>query len=331
MYYTGEEPGPDWTTTLLVADGRVKINDVMRVAVPYLWRQTTDKEQLLCQCPDDRQPGASFCTTGIRVDAFLRWLRRQGISVDTSGWPAPTVTVGDDGRLTAVADAGDLVVRVLISADNQCEAQWLGWDCGDSLQLTLGFDADEATDAPDRVFADLSARLHFWLSVAVACGCTFHGVEVIAELSDRQGEQLAARLNRAYSFVVIAPEAFVDQEPVLSHPGPGNHLLHIGKPVAPAGDETPVEDSSCLRSAEAERLLAIARDAGWLDASLQPLRSRTHAALLADAISSRLGIMNKWKVFEQFWHRKGMKTDLRNAQRLHDYNSLVLQLEKLFR
>ena len=49
--------------------------------------------------------------------------------------------------------------------------------------------------------------------------------------------------------------------------------------------------------------------AGWVDANYQPLISRTQAALLADAMAERLGIRQKWKVFEGLWRRKYMRSD----------------------
>ena len=52
-----------------------------------------------------------------------------------------------------------------------------------------------------------------------------------------------------------------------------------------------------------------AQAAGWIDANYQPLISRTQAALLADAMAERLGIREKWKVFEGLWHRKYMRSD----------------------
>jgi hypothetical protein len=52
-----------------------------------------------------------------------------------------------------------------------------------------------------------------------------------------------------------------------------------------------------------------AQSAGWIDANYQPLISRTQAALLADAMAERLGIREKWKVFEALWHRKYMRSD----------------------
>ena len=52
-----------------------------------------------------------------------------------------------------------------------------------------------------------------------------------------------------------------------------------------------------------------AQAAGWVDTNYQPLISRTQAALLADAMAERLGIKEKWKVFEGLWHRKYMRSD----------------------
>ena len=52
-----------------------------------------------------------------------------------------------------------------------------------------------------------------------------------------------------------------------------------------------------------------AQAAGWVDANYQPLISRTQSALLADAMAERLGIREKWKVFEGLWHRKYMRSD----------------------
>ena len=52
-----------------------------------------------------------------------------------------------------------------------------------------------------------------------------------------------------------------------------------------------------------------AQAARWVDANYQPLISRTQAALLADAMAERLGIREKWKVFEGLWHRKYMRSD----------------------
>jgi hypothetical protein len=52
-----------------------------------------------------------------------------------------------------------------------------------------------------------------------------------------------------------------------------------------------------------------AQRAGYVDGRYQPLISRTQSALLADAMAERLGIKEKWKVFETLWNRKYMRSD----------------------
>jgi hypothetical protein len=56
-----------------------------------------------------------------------------------------------------------------------------------------------------------------------------------------------------------------------------------------------------------------AQKAGWVDDNFQPLISRTQAALLADAMAERLGIREKWKVFEALWNRTKMYKDYYQA------------------
>ena len=68
-----------------------------------------------------------------------------------------------------------------------------------------------------------------------------------------------------------------------------------------------------LRSEAAMVLWKKAQDAGYVDDNFQPLISRTQAALLADAMAERLGIREKWKVFENFWNRTKMYKDYYQA------------------
>ena len=64
-----------------------------------------------------------------------------------------------------------------------------------------------------------------------------------------------------------------------------------------------------LATNEAMMLWKKVRDAGYVDDHYQPLISRTQAALLADAMAERLGIKEKWKVFETLWNRNYMRSD----------------------
>ena len=70
--------------------------------------------------------------------------------------------------------------------------------------------------------------------------------------------------------------------------------------------------------------------AGYVDVNYQPLISRTQSALLADTMAERLGIREKWKVFEALWNRKYMSSDYNLA--LNQQQSLEFQdeLKKVF-
>jgi hypothetical protein len=68
-----------------------------------------------------------------------------------------------------------------------------------------------------------------------------------------------------------------------------------------------------LATDEAMALWRKAQRAGYVDENYQPLLSRTQAALLADAMAERLGIKEKWKVFEGLWNRKNMYRDYYQA------------------
>lgn len=84
-----------------------------------------------------------------------------------------------------------------------------------------------------------------------------------------------------------------------------------------------------LRSEEAERLWAAAREAGWVDADCQPLLSRTLSAVLADHMASLLKIRNKWKTFEAFWHRNNMRGDYNDALDQKQYGQFREKMLKL--
>ena len=64
-----------------------------------------------------------------------------------------------------------------------------------------------------------------------------------------------------------------------------------------------------LSTNEAMALWERVQKAGYVDDNYLPLISRTQSALLADAMAERLGIKEKWRVFEAFWNRKYMRSD----------------------
>ena len=85
-----------------------------------------------------------------------------------------------------------------------------------------------------------------------------------------------------------------------------------------------------LCSEQAMILWKKAQDAGYVDANYQPLISRTQAALLADAMAERLGIKEKWKVFEDLWNRKNMRGDYTRAMNQQQSLSFQDKLKRLF-
>ena len=84
-----------------------------------------------------------------------------------------------------------------------------------------------------------------------------------------------------------------------------------------AGEGLCVEEKEIpeeLRSKEAEELMEALVEKGLLDDAWQPLGlSRPQAAMLADRVAEVLGIGNKWKTFEQLWHRKNLRNDYNTA------------------
>ena len=95
----------------------------------------------------------------------------------------------------------------------------------------------------------------------------------------------------------------------------------------------PVKDTPLPSKLSTEAAMAIwqkAQQAGYVDANYQPLISRTQAALLADEMAKRLGIKEKWKVFEELWNRKYMSSDYNIA--LNQQQSLDFQdeMKKVF-
>ena len=86
-------------------------------------------------------------------------------------------------------------------------------------------------------------------------------------------------------------------------------------PIGRGGDTTKGERNlpEALSTEEAMALWEKVKKAGYVDDNFQPLISRTQSALLADAMAERLGIREKWKVFETLWNRKNMYRDYYQA------------------
>ena len=88
---------------------------------------------------------------------------------------------------------------------------------------------------------------------------------------------------------------------------------------------------SLLCTDQAMTLWKRAQDAGYVDANYQPLISRTQSAILAYEMAKRLGIREKWKVFETLWNRKNMYRDYYKALNLQQSLAFQDKIKKLFR
>ena len=98
----------------------------------------------------------------------------------------------------------------------------------------------------------------------------------------------------------------------------------------PNGKEVGQSLPEALSTEAAMALWRKAQAAGWVDDNYQPLLSRTQAALLADAMAERLGIKEKWKVFEGLWHRKYMRSDYNLALGQQQSYEFQDELKRLF-
>ena len=120
----------------------------------------------------------------------------------------------------------------------------------------------------------------------------------------------------------------VENQYIGAHPQP---LPKGGELQAGTGARRGVEQlPEVLRTDKAMALWRKVQAAGYVDEDCQPRISRTQAALLADAMAVRLGIREKWKVFEGLWNRKYMRSDYNLA--LSRKRSLDFQdeLKRLF-
>ena len=110
-----------------------------------------------------------------------------------------------------------------------------------------------------------------------------------------------------------------------------NQIVLGAHPGPPQGREKGVGDLPHeLATDKAMVLWKKAQEAGYVDENFQPLIPRTQAALLADTMADRLGIKEKWKVFEGLWHREYMRSDYNLAlsrKRALDFQD---ELKRLF-
>jgi len=101
--------------------------------------------------------------------------------------------------------------------------------------------------------------------------------------------------------------------------------------LAKDNKETPPPDlPPSLSTDEAMALWKKAQDAGYVDDNYQPLISRTMSAVFAFEMANKLKIRNKWKVFEDIWNRKNIRSDYYKAFSQQQYSDFVDEVKKLF-
>ena len=125
--------------------------------------------------------------------------------------------------------------------------------------------------------------------------------------------------------VYVSPGAqHVDKQYIASPPSP------LQKARGVDGSEMSKSLPDELATDEAMALWRKAQQAGYVNEHYQPLLSRTQAALLADAMAERLGIKEKWKVFEALWHRRNMHKDFYLAFGQQQTSDFQDELKELF-
>lgn len=101
--------------------------------------------------------------------------------------------------------------------------------------------------------------------------------------------------------------------------------------LAKDNKETPPPDlPPSLSTDEAMALWKKAQDAGYVDDNYQPLMSRTQSAVFAFEMANKLKIRNKWKIFEDIWNRKNIRSDYYKAFSQQQYSDFVDEVKKLF-
>ena len=110
---------------------------------------------------------------------------------------------------------------------------------------------------------------------------------------------------------------------VETHP----HPLPVGRGVNTTKGERILPE--VLATDEAMALWEKVQRAGYVDGNFQPLISRTQSALLADAMAERLGIREKWKVFETLWNRTKMYKDYYQAVEQKQYLPFLNKLKQI--
>ena len=96
----------------------------------------------------------------------------------------------------------------------------------------------------------------------------------------------------------------------------GSQVFNTDKSDVSAKDHSPTLESpeppelpAPLATPEAMVLWQKVQQADYVNEQFQPLLSRPLSAILAFEMAKRLGIKDKWKIFEMLWNRRNMYRD----------------------
>ena len=96
----------------------------------------------------------------------------------------------------------------------------------------------------------------------------------------------------------------------------GSQVFNTDKSDVSAKDHSPILESpeppelpAPLATPEAMVLWQKVQQADYVNEQFQPLLSRPLSAILAFEMAKRLGIKDKWKIFEMLWNRRNMYRD----------------------
>ena len=135
-------------------------------------------------------------------------------------------------------------------------------------------------------------------------------LELINRLLERLHQTDGDNESSHFSFNYIAPGAqYVNRIDTQIF---GADKSQKPKPASSSTNEPP-QLPEPLATDEAMVLWEKAQKAVWVDENFQPKISRTKAAMMAHVMATKLGIRNKWKVFETLWHRQNMYQDYYDA------------------
>ena len=190
-----------------------------------------------------------------------------------------------------------------------------------------GDDPNINNELGDLLPADFLKMINELLEQLHRAGHTNQGSKIEIVYVAPGGQHVETQVNVAPPCPSLTPDPGLTPGP--SPKGEGNYKGEGTYKGRGKGTDRPALPD-VLGTEAAMMLWGKAQEAGYVDASYQPLISRTQAALLADAMAIRLSIREKWKVFEALWDRKNMYKDYYQAVDQKQFLPFQEKLRQLF-